>query len=181
MKGKKPTRKEAGMAQLLNLPVKQRELEHFIRPQMTGWQKRYYEHVVGIRMPHVKKCCLNYLEGIEWVLKYYSRGCPDWRWWYRYPYPPLLEDLRVYTPGFQQEMISYKEPDPVKPIVQLMYVLPKSAHTLLPEMYQRLLKTYPFKSWYPEEVEFIWAFCRYFWESHALLPDIDIKKLEQLV
>jgi len=173
--------KDAGMAQLLNLPVKQRELEHFIRPDMVGWQKRYYEHVVGIRMPQVKNCCLNYLEGIEWVLKYYSRGCPDWRWRYRYSYPPLLEDLRVYTPGFQQEMISYKEPDPVKPIVQLMYVLPKSAHALLPEMYQRRLKTYPFKSWYPEEVEFIWAFCRYFWESHALLPDIDIKKLEQLV
>lgn len=173
--------KDAGMAQLLNLPVKQRELEYYIRPEMAGWRKRYYENAVGIRKHDIKACCMNYLSGIEWVLKYYSQGCPDWRWSYHYAYPPLFEDLRVYTPGFEQEMIVYKKPDPVLPIVQLMYVLPKSSHALLPEEYQAKLRVHPYRTWYPEEVEFVWAFCRYFWECHALLPKIDIKMLEQLV
>lgn len=182
VKGMDHPPKELGMAHLLNLPVKQRELEYYIRPDYVGWQSRYYERLHGIRTPEEKKqCCMNYLEGLEWVLSYYSSGCPDWRWCYRYAYPPLLEDLQAYTPGFQQSMFTRQPPNPVLPIVQLMYVLPKASHDLLPEKYQELLRQSPYCEWYPDQVEFVWAFCRYFWECHAILPKIDIKMLEQLV
>lgn len=174
--------RDAGLASLLHLPVKQRELEKYIRPDYQGWQKRYYETLLGINKPNqIRKCTMNYLSGLEWVLKYYSQGCPDWNWCYEYMYPPLLQDLCMYTPGFQQPLIHNKLTEPVQPIVQLMYVLPKTAHDLLPSKYQKLLRTHPYRTWYPEEAEFIWAFCRYFWECHVLLPKIDIKKLQQLV
>lgn len=174
--------KDAGLAQLLNIPVKQRELEYYIRPEYFGWQKRYYDVVMGIRTnQQIKQACLNYLCGLEWVLLYYSRGCPDWKWCYEYSYPPLLEDLRKYIPGFQQPMLRGEVSAPVLPIVQLMYVLPKSSHELLPEVYRKRLQMRPYRDWYPDEAEFMWAFCRYFWECHVLLPKIDIRKLEQLV
>jgi len=32
---------------------------------------------------------------------------------------------------------------------------------------------------YPEKYDFEWAFCRYFWEAHPLLPDIPMSLLEQ--
>jgi hypothetical protein len=32
---------------------------------------------------------------------------------------------------------------------------------------------------YPDDCEFIWAFCRYFWESHAILPELDLKQIEE--
>lgn len=182
--------KDTGLSHLLHLPVKHRQIEKYIRPTYIGWQRRYYETLHGFQHhpTSIQQCCLNYLQGLEWVLKYYSQQCPDWRWCYRYHYPPLLEDLYVYTPGFQQQLIQsdlYNEANhPVSPLVQLMYVLPKSSHHLLPDSIRdalhkksnsKLLKLYP------TNVEFQWAFCRYFWECHIHLPQIDINILERFI
>jgi hypothetical protein len=35
--------------------------------------------------------------------------------------------------------------------------------------------------WYKNDCEFIWAFSKYFWESHVELPEIDIEELKQVV
>jgi len=32
---------------------------------------------------------------------------------------------------------------------------------------------------YPEDYDFQWSFCRYFWEAHPLLPDISVELLSQ--
>ena len=56
------------------------------------WQKRYYETylVMMIVIYFKKQASLNYMEGLEWVMNYYTTGCIDWRWTYKYNYPPLL-------------------------------------------------------------------------------------------
>jgi len=35
--------------------------------------------------------------------------------------------------------------------------------------------------WYKTDCEYTWAYCKYFWESHVELPEIDIETLENLV
>jgi hypothetical protein len=35
--------------------------------------------------------------------------------------------------------------------------------------------------WYPSDCEFVWAFCRYFWEAHVELPQLDIDELDAFV
>ena len=43
--------------------------------------------------------------------------------------------------------------------------------------------TYQLKKYYTFKLDydFEWAFCRYFWECHVKIPDLDIKLLENLL
>ena len=123
---------------------------------------------------------INYLEGLEWTMKYYTIGCPDWRWRYKYNYPPLLKDLIQYIPVFETVFVTNKPPNPVSEIVQLCYVLPRTSLNLLPEkLYYELIRRYD--HWYKGDCDFVWAYCRYFWESHVEMGEIDINELERFI
>jgi hypothetical protein len=164
------------------LPTYERDMEKFINPFKAGWKTRYYKVLfqVDIDEKRKKEICTNYFESLEWTMKYYTEGCPDWRWRYKYHYPPLLSDLMEHMPYFETSFIKDKPDNPVSQLVQLCYVLPRASLRLLPEaLYNKLLAEHD--AWYGTEYDFIWAFCKYFWESHALLPEIEIEELEKLV
>jgi len=165
-------------------PFYDREMEHFINPVKPNWQSRYYRGLFGIKTDEnneqKRNIAINYLEGLEWTMKYYTSGCPDWRWRYKYNYPPLLEDLIRFIPIFNNEFVLYKTPNPVSEIVQLCYVLPRTSINLLPhKLYFELLKRYD--HWYKGDCEFVWAYCKYFWESHVDKSEIDINELERFI
>jgi 5'-3' exoribonuclease 2 len=163
-----------------SIPTFKRDTEKYINPLSDGWQKRYYVSLFKEDSNNIKDICINYIEGLEWTMKYYSKGCYDWRWCYKYHYPPLLEDLVKYIPVFNTELITYKPPEPVLDLVQLCYVLPKSSLTLLPQdLYNYLIKNH--ELWYEDNNNFIWAYCQYFWECHVELFDIEINDLEKIV
>ena len=173
---------------LINLPSTNRAAELYINPDETGWESRYYQILFDIRIvddtdaARLKEICLNYMEGLEWTFKYYSTGCVDWRWTYKYNYPPLLVDLIKYVPYFYTELLSLDRLDhkPVNPLVQLGYVLPKQNLYLIPNgLGDKLLREKT--DWYSDTCEFQWAFCKYFWEGHVKLPEIDIKTLEHTI
>jgi 5'-3' exonuclease len=164
------------------LPTYKRDIEKYINPFNPNWEKRYYKSMFELEIDDVRKhqICVNYLEGLEWTLKYYTTGCPDWRWHYKYNYPPLLSDLIQHVPYFDTEFIKLKEPKPVSEVTQLCYVLPKQSMKMLPsKIYDKVIRDH--KHLYNDEFKFQWAFCRYFWESHAVLPEIDIEELEKSV
>jgi 5'-3' exoribonuclease 1 len=166
------------------IPTYERKMEKFINPFNNNWQRRYYKTLFNVDIDDVrrKQICVNYLEGLEWTMKYYTTGCADWRWCYNYDYPPLLCDLIHYIPYFETEFIVKKKPAPVNELVQLCYVLPKEYLQLLPtKICDRVLSEY--SHWYisEQECEYVWAYCRYFWESHAQLPEIDINELEKFI
>ena len=171
---------------LQNIPMLFRGDELYICPEELNWEDRYYKVLFGVSPTEniVRNICLNYLEGIEWVFKYYSNGCPHWKWKYNYHYPPLFKDLLRHVPHFHTQFIhnsltkSNKPGIPFSATLQLSYVLPpQSFNQLQPNISSFLLKNY--KTLYAERVEFCWAFCRYFWESHPLLPTISLELLEQ--
>jgi 5'-3' exonuclease len=166
-----------------NLPMLDRRLESYINPEEKGWEGRYYKALFGINMTEERKreLCVNYLEGLEWTFKYYSSGCADWRWRYRYDYPPLLSDLAKYVPHFETELITPGQDNyPVSRLVQLSYVLPPSELKLLPKvLYEKLQISHP--EWYTPPIGFTWAYCKYFWECHPHMPNIDVNQLESIV
>ena len=164
---------------MMLIPMRERKIEKHINPYESGWQKRYYATLFDLKIDDERRreISLNYLEGIEWTMNYYTTGCIDWRWKYNYDYPPLLSDLIKYVPYFDTKLIEPKKENPVSPIVQLSYVLPRSSLTLLPDKIHKLLiNKYPER--YKTNYKFEWAFCKYFWEAHIKTPEIDIAELE---
>jgi 5'-3' exonuclease len=174
---------EARFKQFEALPTYDRETERYINPYQKFWQSRYYKALFNNQTSAEfrSSVCENYMQGLEWCLKYYTQGCPDWKWSYNHSYPPLLEDLVIHIPVKNQSfMISTANNVPVHPYVQLCYVLPKTSLHLLPEELQKRMLT-KYDHFYSMECDFMWAYCKYFWESHVELPEIDIALLEEEV
>ena len=172
---------EDKMKKLDNIPTKERSIEKYINPHEKGWESRYYKTLFDVDICNHwrKKICMNYLEGLEWTMKYYTTGCADWNWSYHYHYPPLWKDLVKYIPSWDTQMIDDNTNIAVPPLVQLAYVIPQPSLKLLPiEFKTHILET--MKECYPLNCKMHWAFCKYFWESHPDLPFIDINKLKNI-
>ena len=168
---------------LLNIPTIYRKEEKYISPREKMWEFRYYTSLFNTERTPIstKPICDNYLEGIEWVFKYYSSDCPDWRWSYHYNYPPLLLDLHYSIPETKKQFIKNNNSVAFTPEFQLAYVLPNTKLDLLNDKTRELVLEK-----YPEvcnmEYEYKWAFCRYFWEAHVDIPTFDdeyLKKMEK--
>lgn len=170
------------MDDLLMLPMKERSVEKYINPFAKDWEYRYYKALFDIEITddRRKQICVNYLEGLEWTFHYYMAGCIDWKWCYNYHYAPLFKDLVKYIPHMDTQFLKRKQKEPIEDLVQLCYVLPRQNLNLLPVevnivLLQRLGHLYG------DDYEFKWAYCRYFWESHAELPRLHIETLENIV
>lgn len=131
---------------LLNAPMIYRADEKYICPTENGWESRYYKRLLNIQpiTSNIENVCINYLEGLEWVYKYYTTGCISWKWKYNGHYPPLLIDLVKYIPNGNHDFITNDDSSPVSPEEQLQYVMPSGNN---------------------EDMVFNWAYKRYNWES----------------
>jgi len=114
----------------------------------------------------------------DWEYRYYKSLF--WRWCYKFHYSPLFKDLVKYIPHMNTTFLEKKEKQPIEDVVQLCYVLPRANFNLLPfnvniVLFDRLGHLYG------EDYDFKWAYCKYFWESHADLPTLNIEVLENIV
>jgi len=117
---------------------------------------------------------------LEWTFYYYIQGCIDWRWCYNYHYAPLFKDLVKYIPQIDTQFITPTKHKSIEDLVQLCYVLPRENLNLLPIEVNVVLFQH-LDHLYGDDYEFKWAYCKYFWESHADLPRLNIETLESIV
>jgi 5'-3' exonuclease len=165
-------------------PLFRRELEEYINPFKPKWQHRYYKALLTNNSNLIydkKSISINYLEGIEWTLKYYTTGQIDWNWKYNYNYPPLLQDLVKYIPeSNSHQFITEYNKNSINELTQLCYVLPVNSLHLIPtNLSNLLLNKHP--EWYRFDCDFVWAYTRYFWEAHVEMNDINIEELSEII
>ena len=167
---------------LLMLPMKDRSVEKYINPFERDWEYRYYKALFNVEITDERRrqISVNYLEGLEWTFYYYIQGCIDWRWCYNYHYAPLFKDLAKYIPQIDTQFITPTNHKSIEDLVQLCYVLPRANLNLLPIEVNVVLFQH-LDHLYGDDYEFKWAYCKYFWESHADLPRLNIETLESIV
>ena len=174
--------KEEKSSVLMSCPLIYRSVEKYICPLEVGWEKRYKKELLVNES--VESVCSNYLEGLEWVYKYYI-GERIWSWKYESNYAPLIVDVSKCSwwcgsrCGSRSRSRSrsrlYKE---YSVYTQMLYVFPEEKKELFPKrMHKYILEKK--KEIYPMSKRFSWAFSRYFWECSPILPRIEIEMLDR--
>ena len=120
-----------------------------------------------------KSLCHDYLEGMQWVLSYYTRGVPNWKWNFRHHYAPFASVLAKHVKSFC--FPTYTKTIPSTPFQQLLCVLPPKSADLIPEPLCRLLtdETSPLKKQCPEHFDVDLRGKRKEWEGVVILPMVN--------
>jgi 5'-3' exonuclease len=153
------------------------------------YKYRYYEHYFGIvdhQQEHINRMCFEYFKGLLWVTKYYFDRCPSWKWQYSYSHGPFISDLSLYfRKGMRMNInnIKFDNYNNIKPLEQLLAVLPPTHAKILPENYQWLMinKESPIIDYYPEDITFDCINKDMQWKCIPLLPIVNIRRIEKAI
>jgi 5'-3' exoribonuclease 1 len=124
-----------------------------------------------------------YLEGLQWVMFYYFRGCQDWHWFYPYNYAPMISDfknMRTYLTLNENEEISFTYRPPFRALDQLVGVLPPASRALLPPAYQDIMDDPNFQPYFPREpkIEYDMMCAKIGWDSmKVIVPFVPFEEL----
>ena len=153
-------------------------------PASKDFKGRYYFEKLHFTPMHIDKHLAlrkAYIEGLQWCLAYYYRGCISWGWFYPYHYGPLISDLTNLPQVFDE--ITFEEGAPLKPFQQLMGCLPPASSTIVPRPYRKLMcePDSPITEFYPKEFVVDMNGKKNPWEGVNLLPFIDGDLLKKTI
>lgn len=142
------------------------------------YKKRYYE--VNMYGKTIKEACHNYLEGMMWVLQYYTTHVPSWKWHYTAYYAPFAGDLAHHLPSFK--FAEYPSTQPHSMFQQLMSIIAPPSAKLLPYPLNTLLtdETSPIRHFYPLEFKIDLSGKRKEWEGKVILPFINQEEFDRV-
>lgn len=133
-------------------------------------------------LPEVKdiqKLCHDYLEGMQWVMTYYTQGVPNWKWRFPHHYAPFSHTIAEHVSTFSFK--NYPISTPTVPFIQLLSVLPPKSADLLPTPLDSLLwsETSPMAEYCPDQFPVDLSGKRQTWEGTVILPMVDYAKVEK--
>jgi 5'-3' exoribonuclease 1 len=153
----------------------------------TSWKMDYYKEKLDINRNYdssVQTIVFKYVEGLQWVLKYYYHGVPSWEWYYPYHYAPKITGnlyLNADIANIKDLKFEFELGIPFRPFDQLLAVLPPSSKKLVPSCLQELMisPNSPIIDFYPERFELDLVAKKALWEAIVKIPFIDEKRLLQ--
>ena len=127
---------------------------------------------------NIKKLCKEYLDGLQWVLSYYTKDVPCWSWKFPYYYAPFASDLIEFCDDYKFKKFENTQPSP--PFIQLLSVLSPKSKDLIPDPINNLLNSNsPISQFYPLDFKIDLRGKKYEWQGINLLPIIDDELLIQ--
>jgi len=137
----------------------------------------------------------SYLQGCAWVYRYYKQMPKDSKWYYPWGYAPSIRDLtntvRAEGAVLRGRVNAWKAPatnvgdhagdsEWVKPLTQLLCILPPTSCALLPPRYQEFMKSPADGCMHFYKTDFhVHTFLKTrMWECHPMLPILDVDWIE---
>jgi 5'-3' exoribonuclease 1 len=123
--------------------------------------------------------CHQYLEGMQWVLSYYTTGVSNWKWFYPYHYAPFASSMAKNVQSFRFPVYGLTIPN--TPYQQLLCVLPPKSANLIPYPLNTLLTNpnSPIKKYYPDTFKVDLSGKKKEYEGVILLPVIDSTSVQE--
>lgn len=154
------------------------EAEQQVLAKMEEWKKDYYREKLEFAPGDhkaVEQLVYRYIEGLQWVLRYYYKGVASWGWFYDYHYAPKMTDLK----GADMFEFNFELGKPFRPFEQLMGVLPDLSSQHIPPAFRDLMSdpTSPIIDFYPTTFEHDMNGKKQEWEAVVKIPFIDEKRL----
>jgi 5'-3' exonuclease len=154
------------------------------------YRTEYYEKKMNCKTEdEIQLSCMKYIEGLQWVLTYYTHGNPkaNWRWFYPYDHAPFLSDLAAameHYPDWShrfkmtQQYMNRHNNQPYPPLLQLLSVLPPKSRNLLPMALSDVMTSHRLQTSYPDTFEVDMDGKKNDWEGVVKLPPLDYTQLE---
>lgn len=150
-------------------------LDRSFEEKFQEWKSTYYSTKLGFHKAtqpeQVRQLVQRYVEGLQWVIKYYYEGCVSWGWFYDYYYAPKISDII----NMGEIKCEFEKGIPFKPFEQLMGVLPSASKELVPLVYRDLMteQTSPIIKFYPENFDKDMNGKKQEWEAIIKIPFIE--------
>jgi hypothetical protein len=145
------------------------------------WVARYTK----LAGPSIKSC-IEYINGIKWIWSYYTGKSVCYNWYYPYVLPPLWSTLVTYLNSrekntcLQSEMPICVRIEELRPVEQLVLVLPLESWSLIPACPEKIISIIA-PQFFPSTFEFESVGKRFFWECEAMIPILTVVELKALV
>jgi 5'-3' exonuclease len=147
------------------------------------YYKKYYNSEIN-QNELIKYSCYKYIEGLIWIANYYFNKCESWDWYFPFDHAPFVSDLADNLKRFNLDEIKFnKESIPLKPIEQLLCILPNKSNYLVPKEYRWLMCNVnsPIINLYPDSFELDLLYKSKYWECIPILPDLEIDNVKKEV
>lgn len=141
-----------------------------------NWKTRYYNYYFDQKS--IDKICNEYLIGLKWITNYYFNGIISWNWFYPYNNAPCVSDFANFLETSNINKIKFEiTGEPLKPLQQLIIVIPPTLYKLLPKNYQKMITDdeSPLISMYPAKHDIDIIGKNMLWQCVPILPSINVQ------
>lgn len=153
----------------MNLPYDSSS-EYFLETERG--KIKFYIEKMGIRSEkELFQACEEYIKGMEWVYNYYFYDLPSWDWYYPYRFAPFMADLALV----KSITVNFKLGKPLKPMEQLLAVMPPLSKDLLPSCLHAVFDE--FSHYYPAQFELDMFQKCMDWQAVPILPFVNVEDI----
>jgi 5'-3' exonuclease len=166
---------------------------------LNDWKYNYYKNYYNIKInidnsddKSLDEVLENYINGLIWTLYYYYDKCKNYEWFYEYHHGPFISDLNNYIKKNPDIIKHYEKiyslkgiwfENQIKPLQQLLLVLPHESSYLLPLSYRNLMFNNKLLDYFPNKITNLYNDYLYknkAWQNILMLKIIPARKILKL-